>query len=283
MINIFYSYKENGPGKVIKNLIAGLAKINVPYSENPDVNSLKEGDMILSLQSHYVMSRNDLTKNMIVGPNICVMPFDNQMVMNQNYITHLVPSEWVKNYFSKYISVDKINVWAVGIDTDKFKDTSTVTKTVDCLLYYKRRNIDDLMYMSNILAKNNQSFEVIEYGSYTEEHFINTINKSKYACLCCGSESQGIAIQEIMSSNLPLFVWDIAEWNDRGSELACPATSVPYWNEQCGIVERDKNKLNESFQHFLSDLLTFTPRELILKELTLEKKAKDLFDLFNSN
>ena len=54
---------------------------------------------------------------------------------------------------------------------------------------------------------------------------------SEFCFVLNGTESQGIAVQEIMSYDTPMLVWDIESWEDQGPEWSVPATSIPYWSD----------------------------------------------------
>lgn len=270
MINIFYNGISNGPGKVVSNLILGLQKANLEFKTNKEV---LPSDKLLILQNHYLLSVNNDNEK-IIGPNICTLPPDNHEVMQLNYKKIIVPSQWVKDLYLKWLPEDKILIWPVGINTDLFYDMSNEKKEIDCLIYFKRRDENELNLVVSYLEANNQTYEIIRYGSYNEEHFINTLKKSKYGIVIDKCESQGIAIEEMMSTNLPLLIWDTIIWDDRGNEFAIPATSVPYWDDSCGIKFNNFDELDNSFIHFIDNKDKFKPREFILNNLSLENCAK---------
>ena len=62
---------------------------------------------------------------------------------------------------------------------------------------------------------------------------VNIAKASKFGIVWGRTESQGIGINELMSTNLPLFIIDSAEnyFNNQVYE----GTSVPYWHESWGI------------------------------------------------
>jgi hypothetical protein len=276
MVNIFYNSVSNGPGKVVTNLLLGLEKANIPYKNNGIV---LPDDKLLILQSHSVLHQS-LANDRVIGPNICTLPIDDYQVMSQNYKKMIVPCEWVKDLYLKWLPEDKLFVWPVGINTDTFYDMSGEEKEIDCLIYFKRRNESELQLVIDFLNQNNQSYEVIRYGSYSEEHFINTLKKSKYGIVIDKCESQGIAIEEMMSTNLPLLVWDTIIWDDRGEEFAVPATSVPYWDDSCGVKIDNADDLREKFNFFMDNLKSFNPRTYILNNLALDESAKKIINVY---
>lgn len=270
---VFFEQNDRGPGKVARNLIKGMNLLDLKFF----INKKKDFDIVLQNCKRL----NEDLSNCIIGPNITTLPIDSRIVMDfKKYKKIITPSDWVKDKYLKWIPLEKIEVWAVGIDTNFFLDFSKEEKTNDCLIYFKRRNVEDLIFVTKMLKKFNQSFEIIEYGNYNEEQFLDSIKKSKYCFVIDNCESQGIAIQEMMSCNLPLFVWDVEFWIDRGEEYKVKSTSVPYWDEKCGIKEINKNLIFEKFELFLKNISFFKPRNYVIDNLSLEKQASELIRIF---
>lgn len=273
---IFYNGGDRGPGKVIKNLINGLKKNEIAFNINSD------GDFNVILQETPRLYGN--LNNCFIGPNICVIPPENSQIMNyNNYKKTIVPSDWVKHLYSKWIPEEKMFVWPVGIDTELFNDFSSHEKSNDCLIYFKRRGHGDLSFIISILDKFGQSYSIVEYGNYSESYFLEQIKISRYAIIIDGSESQGIAIQEIMSSNLPLFVWDIEYWSDYGDTFLVPATSIPYWSSECGMIENNYSLIEDSFKIFLEKIKSFSPRNFIVNNMEMGICAKRLIEEISKN
>jgi hypothetical protein len=83
----------------------------------------------------------------------------------------------------------------------------------------------------------------------------------------------------MMSCNLPLLVWDVTHWVDRGEEHKIEATSIPYWDDRCGIKFSESSELKESYLTFSEKIDIFTPREYILENLSLEKCANNILKI----
>ena len=70
---------------------------------------------------------------------------------------------------------------------------------------------------------------------YNENDFIETLKTAKYAFLLDAHESQGFAVQEMMSCNVPLLVWNVRfmsqEFNSNYPDYE--ATSIEYWDMGC--------------------------------------------------
>lgn len=253
------SSNNNGPGKVVTNLIKGLNLLNIEVVSN----EICEYNGILQLNSKHTFN---CPKNTFVGPNICVIPDEVPYIWNL-YNKFNVPCEWVLNLYKLFhVTPNKnIYVWPVGIDTDKFIDLNYTPKQ-DVLIYCKN-NIDKLASIENFFKNNGMKYSVLIYGQYNEQEFIESVNSAKCVVLLTKTESQGIAYQEILSMNRPCFVIEKNVWDDYGIQF--PASSVPYFDSTCGIISNDINE----FESFYNNLYSYKPRQYILNNLTLAEQA----------
>ncbi|MEQ1895767.1 MAG: hypothetical protein ABL971_00105 [Vicinamibacterales bacterium] len=83
----------------------------------------------------------------------------------------------------------------------------------------------------------------------------------------CEHETQGIAYQQALSSGVPLLAWDRSgNWKDPSyypeQVRFEPVSSVPYWDERCGMKFADANRIQASLdaEDFHSGQL-FRPEE----------------------
>lgn len=95
-------------------------------------------------------------------------------------------------------------------------------------------------------------------------------------------ETQGIALEQMLSANVPVMAWDPGgDWQSleyllRGVRYG-PVTTVPYWDERCGEKFTSAVDFGDAFSRFWRGVETgsFAPREMILdKGLTLEASAQ---------
>ncbi len=105
-------------------------------------------------------------------------------------------------------------------------------------------------------------------------------------------ESQGIALEEAMSMNVPILVWDvlsIGHWVPTKKEEKIytedeasysDTTSAYYFDERCGIKTKNKNEIKDSIYKMEKNWQNFEPRNYILQNLNLVKQAKELIYFF---
>ena len=254
---------SNGPSKVYINLLKGLRLLG---------HNIKEGQYD-EFNGSLIMGNHP--PNTLMGPNVMVLPTDNINFWKQ-YTNFVVPSKWVYDLYRSFDITNNTNIriWSVGIDTDLFKSDDNI-KINDCFVYFKNRNQTELNEVTSFLNNNNIKYEIITYGSYNENYLIDLCKKSKFCILLDNTESQGIAYMEILSANIPIYVIDLKIWNNR-----FPATSVPYFDENCGIIDTTLN--DSSFDIFYKKLNSYNPRKYIIENHTLEISAQKYVNILEN-
>ena len=269
-IKLYYSNDSHrGPGAVVQNLRRGLESIGAELvDDNPDYEGYLQR----------VPQRPVSPETTLYGPNLVVLPTE-APELYRNTVS-VVPSDWVKSLYERYdfVNPDNVHVWSVGIDTDKWAQLA-IEKTQDCLVYSKGRSARDELLVEKILTKNKLSYQILRYGSYQEQQLERACDRSRFAVLLTGTESQGIAYMQILSKNLPCYVFNSNTWKSEDKTVAVPATSVPYFDSTCGEVTDDIDL--EHFAAFVEKAKTrkYTPRKYILKNHTLQASAHRYLEL----
>ena len=121
-------------------------------------------------------------------------------------------------------------------------------------------------------------------SSYSEEVYLDYLQNSKYGIWLDAHESQGFALQEALSCDVPLLVWNVLSMNQehKSSYNNIPATTIPYWNESCGEYFYNEQELENTYNLFISKLDTYKPREFILKNLSVETCEKNLINFIEN-
>lgn len=292
----------SGPKKVVDNLILGLEQFNIPYSINLDPAvcpyNIIHDDMDALMYLNQIQAH---TKNLL-GPNICFEP--NNLIAHgvplRSHILEqskwLVPSQWVEKFWKQKGYVHPIAVWAVGVDTDTFTPENTLGEPVPTrqgvLLYTKGRSQEDIDEIKTFLGAHNIETTVFAYGTYSEAALMQAAKNARYGIILDSSESQGLAIEEMLALDLPLVVFDITTLDQKthGSPKEYVATSVPYFDHSCGyssshieefkqlVLRIDRETNTPTGKH-----LQFQPRQFILNTLSLKKQAQELCNLFDTD
>lgn len=253
--------------------------INVADLDKIDISSF---DMIYSPSIAIDVSKYPNAK-FIFGPHFSVFPHKNAMdkIRGKNSI-YIQPSEWAvdvwkNNPFCKGIKFESI---PFGVETLIFNEIIPIKDRNDVFIYYKTRNPNELKELLTFFSKKNIVARIFNYDKkYDEKDYINFLQKSKFGIWLGRHESQGFALEEALSCNVPLLVWNTTSMNQefRSNYENIPATTIPYWDERCGEYFTEISELPKTFEKFIAKINDYKPREYILENLSM-KKCNDLFN-----
>ena len=268
-------YKYNNNYYVIKSI------------EQFDKIDLAQFDCVYSPSTPLNVKKYPNTK-FIFGPHFRVFPELHQMTeIRNNNVIYIQPSEWAAKVWeiNPFCNNIKIGVLPFGVDTNKFSQTKQITDRNKVFIYFKDRNPQELKLLTNFLNNKNIPYVIFSYKSrYNEQDYINYLQNSKFGIWLGRHESQGFALQEALSCNVPLLVWNVKSMNQEyGAKYGdVPATTIPYWDERCGEYFYNFDELENTLNTFISKIETYKPREYILENLSIKKCEEKLNDLINN-
>jgi hypothetical protein len=238
------------------------------------------------------------TSKIMYNPGMFVFPSGSHgcvgnPIQSQNaYINCL--SEWIIHTYNEFVPSTKVPYVCLpfSVDTDRFLPEQT-EKIYDFLIYHKHRSNHDLQIVINAVTKLNFSYTVVSYGSYNESDYIQLLNKSRF-CIWVGChESQGFAVQECLSMNVPIFVCNVKTMKDECSSDGSSyygnysqnlyATTVPYWDSKCGSMLKNPETIESELLEFMKG--SYSPREFVLETLSDDvcfKRLLTTYDLKNT-
>ena len=221
----------------------------------------------------------------LFGPHFSVFPESNLSLVFGHHSVYVHPSLWASNVWKQYFNIYQIPILPLpfGVDTNKFQPNPSNPKT-EVFLYYKRRNPQEFHFVTQYLNSLKIPFRVFDYvNQYSEQDYLHFLQHAKFGFILDAHESQGFAIQEALSCNVPLFVWSVTNLNQEygANYPSVLATTVPYWDNRCGEVVYNQDDIATQFPIFLSivERNLYQPRQYILENLTREicsQKMKDL-------
>lgn len=233
------------------------------------------------------------TTRFLFGPHFSVLPDNNQLSIIKGNSVYIQPSEWAVNVWKNNAICNGLALKPLpfGVDTDRFCPTHQFCPTDQpsnkqlVFVYFKHRNPADLVFITNHLSSMGISFRIFGYSNrYSESEYLHYLQQSKYGIWVDAHESQGFALEEALSCNVPLLVWNVVSFRQEyGSNYPdVPATTVPYWDGRCGELFYQGSEFPRIFSQFLAKLSQFTPREYILENLTIDLCEQKMVDLIES-
>lgn len=227
----------------------------------------------------------------LFGPGDPGLPLETEQAAGALSLKRIIqPCQWFVDVYSPWCG-ERMVVWPTGIDLGALKPRDPNSIEFDMLIYDKIRwNRNEVFNnviqpLVRLLDGRGLSYKVIRYGAHTQAHFLSLVKRSRSFAFICEHETQGLACQEVMAMDVPIFAWDEGALCDPILKKFVPpdfkVSSVPYWDERCGIRFKTKY-LEENFNKFITRLDTFRPREFVSAELGLELAAQRYLSILSS-
>lgn len=281
---------------VFINLCKGLDALHVPYLKNLSFSKIRPTDRIVVLGvGKTALKGYNKPNKLVAGIGLMTHPANwPSLFKDFRVAVYLQHSVWTQNIYNKWFGANTCVTWPVGIDTDFWQPQKQVPRK-QILVYVKflwnrEQNTETLLHpiMDYLVAKG-VDFQTITYGSYTLKEYKELLEKSSAMIFLCEHESQGLAYQEAMAMDVPIYAWDQGLWLDEnrfewGETEPVPASSVPYFNESCGHKFKDLQEFQTGFNSFFKAVQQgkFSPREYVLANLTLKKSAQRMLEILDN-
>jgi len=287
--------RPGGVDKVFINLCLGLDRLGIKYEVNLPFEELQDHDRVGVLgRGRQCLKGYDRCNSIVAGVALMAHPSEWQTLCDEYpVVRYLQHSEWANNVYKPYFG-DRCGIWPVGIDTDLWKPEAETQKTTDFLIYdkitwdYDRTCIELKEPILRELKTRHLSTEIIRYGMYSPAQFRQALRRCRAMIFLCEHESQGLAYQECLSSGVPVLAWDQGWCLDpnrfKWGQPQIPATSVPYFDERCGLKFHNASEFPGRLDAFWARLQarSFKPRDYIVENLTVEKCAEAYLRFFSN-
>jgi hypothetical protein len=228
----------------------------------------------------------------ILGPSLFDHPMLAPTLMEDSrFRVYVVLAKWTYDMFYPVYG-DKCARWFAGIDVDEWQDTRPLKKDIDFLIYDKIRwNHDDLAAqlvqpILDAVTRRGLRARLIRYKYHDHRTYKRILERSHAMIFLCEHETQGLAYQEALASNVPILAWDNGYWLDplwkQFSAAMIPASSVPFFSPGCGERFSGLDDFDSALHRFLDRLPAYQPREYVSSHLSLRQSAETYAQLYFS-
>ena len=191
-------------------------------------------------------------------------------------------SPWNKKIFDTYAPNPKVNYVTLPfpVEVDRFYPADKKKRFFIYVKHVEQERIEqisNLVYQCSHLLEEYE-YRIFTYGSYQENDYLQYIQSAQFGIWVDAHESQGFALEEALSCDCPLFVYDITSMKDECIDngqhpwahvpLDLSATSASYFDNTCGMICREKSELLNSFLSFFQVIPRYRPRQFVLDHLT---------------
>jgi hypothetical protein len=243
------------------------------------VYTIEDADIIYSA-FQYIDIHNYPDKKFIFGPQFSVFPNNvvNQFNNINNNAIYIQPSQPSVDTWQNEFKFTKLPMKAIpfGVDTDRFKPSDNVEKN-NVIVYYKQRDPNEYKLLLDFLNKKNINYRIFDYiKRYDENKFLSYLKTCKYGVILGRHESQGFAIQEMMSCDVPLLIWGVTlrkqeyPYIKEYQQIKSNVSTVPYWSNKCGEIFYKSCDIEKTYNIFVEKLDYYKPREFILENVSFE-------------
>lgn len=265
---------RRGPDVVLQSLLRGLTEKGVDFNINPT-----------PAQTHCIMhvisnpeavtwaisqKKRHPSKKLIVGPNVTVLPSDNNRLLeNPEIDTILVPSEWTKEAHALASPKIKnsIRIWPAGVSIPSESDIQT--RKNKYILFVKDAPSELVEHVTKLLTTLTLPFDTLRYGTFTQKEYFEKLKAAKGMIYLQKVESQGIALQEAWSFNVPTLVWNKGHFKYPHTNIEVTgAISAPYLSPETGMFFSNIDDVEVKLREFVSHIDSFTPRTYCIDNLS---------------
>lgn len=280
-----------GPTAVLLGTLLGLKQLRddlvIVLNEPGDVNWFLTGGEALR-------DRVPRAPRLVVGPMALTLEDGENEAYGENPVWKyaadanvVVPTEWVRQFIRfamPYAKPDggsrRLSLWAAGVDTDFFSPSvSFEHKTQDYFIYYKSQHHADLHRIQSLLFKSFFQLRgsALFYYCYTPEMLRAAARASRFCIVLDKTETQGLAMLEIMACDCPLFVVDYTKYE--GNRIGMEgASSCPCWSDSCG-VKTSWETVEKDLTAFVPAVGNYRPRDFVESTYSYKAAAASLLRL----
>jgi glycosyltransferase involved in cell wall biosynthesis len=231
-----------------------------------------------------LLERWTLPNPAIIGPGFFDHPKNAPTLMDDSrFHFYIVTCDWMERMFKPFYG-DRCVQWHAGMDVEAWSDTKGQSKSIDVLVYdkirwnrerYEPELLDPIL---QALDRRGLRHQTVRYGAYDHATYKTLLEQSRSMLFLCEHETQGMAYQEALASNVPVLAWDNGFWLDpRRPEWEpepVPASSVPYFSAECGERFSTIAEFKHTLDTFWQRLHSYEPRRYVERELSFARSAE---------
>ena len=277
---------------VVRSLVEGLRAIDADFNFNPrrtaDLARVVYAPENASLRQAAALKRRGRIDYLVAGPVNALFPDEADRVLQLPEIDRLiVASEWVHGLYGETPKLlEKSVACPCGIDA-RYWHRSGQPRMKTALVYWKNGDEAFCEQVERIvracgLEPRRLRAAAGEHALFGPDEYRHLLDESQLAVFLSAFETQGLALVEAWSMDVPTAVWDPqgeAEWRGKTFQAG---SSAPYLTPVTGRRWRALDELEPVLHGMLADRAAFQPRAWVLAHMTDEICARALYDIIRS-
>jgi hypothetical protein len=266
--------KYSGPDAVLDSLKRGLKELDIPFQINPLIRKYNTVHVLagISILEEMINKKTQgKIKTLIAGPALVQTPYDhNDIIQDKNIDLILFPSQWTKDFYVNLVPnlEEKIKIWPAGV-----KIPEKVSNKKKVLIFKKNIPEDVYNQIIKILQGKDISYDIITYGNYNKDYYHQCLLNASVLIYLQPTESQGLALQEAWSYDVPTMVWQNKIWKGEKYEWFDDKISAPYLTKDSGVFF-SLDTFESELENIINNQHEFNPRKYCIENLSDKATAK---------
>ena len=218
----------------------------------------------------------------LAGPMIVSLPTEaDSILMEEGVDAWLFFSSWYRDLFLREVSeAHPSYVSFAGVDAEYWKPAPARDR-FEVLIYRKTMETEIYPAVLGALERRSMPIRLIQYGSYEVDEYREALRSARAAIFISRTETQGLAMFEAWSTNVPTLHWDPGEMHYQGRVLP-GASSCAYLSPACGRRFEGIEQMEDELDALLAESAGLTPRETVLRHFTLAHSARRAADVIDA-
>lgn len=283
-----YSSPYPGHYALVRSVVEGLGEIRADFNFNPqsmsDVGRAVYAPENAALAQAAALKRRGRVDYLVAGPVNALFPDESDGVLLMPEIDRLIVAcEWVKDLYRDAPQlVEKSVACPCGVDVAFWTPTNDTDRARTAAIYWKSgdeafcEQVEAIVRGCGLEPRRLRSAHG-EHAHFTPEEFRALLDQAAVCVFLSSFETQGIALAEAWSMNVPTLAWDPqgeARWRERSFRSG---SSAPYLTATTGRTWKTIDELAPLLRDVLSDRDSFQPRQWVLEHMTDAICAADLY------
>jgi glycosyltransferase involved in cell wall biosynthesis len=270
--------KYPGHFALVRSVVEGLRAIGADFNFNPrgfgELGRVVYAPANEALRQAIELKRRGGVDYIVAGPVNALFADESSGILQEPEIDLvIVPSQWTIDFYRAFPALaGKSRVCPCGVDADFWKPTERAKERA-AVVYWKSG--DERFCEAVEAIVRSAGLEPLRFRSKHGEHGIfmpgdyrEALDRAIVGIFLSTFETQGIALAEAWSMNVPTVVWDPqgeAEWRGRTFKSG---SSSPFLTPFTGEAFRSIDELEPALARALAALDSFQPRAWVLKHMT---------------
>ena len=266
--------RSPGHSAVVRSTVEGMRAIGADFNHDP--RTFKQLARIVyattneALRQAADLKRAGRVDFLVAGPNNALFPEEADSILLDPAIDLvIVPSGWVRELFwaSARQLIEKTRVCPSGVDTDAWKPSGSDRES-QCIVYWKSGDEKFVEEIETLLESRVLEPVRIRYGHYKTPEYKQLLDKSVLGVFVSSFETQGIALAEAWSMDVPTIVWDPRDKVSHRGHSFTAGSSAPWISDSTGVTWASMADFSGTLDYAIRHRQAFRPRDWVLEHMT---------------